>query len=72
MYEEKHPAATRPGHVCPTCKQPLPATVRRHKTMGVYVPLYDDAPCANPSCRESGPAERRASEPDASGRSPGP
>ncbi|WP_420078279.1 hypothetical protein ACN6AT_02665 [Streptomyces sp. JL4002] len=53
MDGEKHPAASLPGHLCPTCRQQLPATVQRHKTMGVYVPLYADAPCTNPTCGEA-------------------
>ncbi|MFJ3519245.1 hypothetical protein [Streptomyces sp. NPDC090131] len=58
----KHFAATRPGQLCPSCKQPLPTTVQRHKTMGVYVPLYADAPCNNPSCDRAVTADRRAPE----------
>ncbi|MEU6298533.1 hypothetical protein [Streptomyces erythrochromogenes] len=44
----------------------MPATVQRHKTMGVYVPLYADAPCTNPACPEAPPGgrpERRTQPP---------
>ncbi|MFD6109353.1 hypothetical protein ACWGQT_04705 [Streptomyces yangpuensis] len=58
MDGEKHPAASLPGHLCPSCHQQLPATVQRHKTMGVYVPLYADAPCTNPACPQAAPAGR--------------
>ncbi|MFE0581087.1 hypothetical protein [Streptomyces sp. NPDC058874] len=60
MDGEKHPAAAIPGHLCPRCHQQLPATVRRHRTMGIHVPLYADAPCANPACPEAAPAGRAA------------
>ncbi|MFG2340496.1 hypothetical protein [Streptomyces yangpuensis] len=36
----------------------MPATVQRHKTMGVYVPLYADAPCTNPACPRAAPDGR--------------
>ncbi|AQT70479.1 MULTISPECIES: hypothetical protein [Streptomyces] len=62
MDGEKHPAAARPGHLCPSCRQQLPATVQRHKTMGVYVPLYADAPCTNPACPQAEPAGRPAQQ----------
>ncbi|WP_374771986.1 hypothetical protein OG756_01530 [Streptomyces sp. NBC_01310] len=64
MYGEKHLAATRPGQLCPSCKQPLPTTVQRYKTMGVYVPLYAEAPCTNPSCTQAAQATRRPPQPD--------
>lgn len=47
---EKHAAASQSGHLCPSCRRPLPATVERHKTMGVYVPVYSDGPCDNSAC----------------------
>ncbi|QNP66751.1 hypothetical protein [Streptomyces genisteinicus] len=52
---EKHAAASQSGHLCPTCGRQLPATVERHKTMGVYVPVYSDGPCDNSACSR-GPA----------------
>ncbi|MEU9253748.1 hypothetical protein AB0D66_18060 [Streptomyces sp. NPDC048270] len=72
MYEEKHPAATRPGSLCPSCKQPLPSTVQRYKTMGVYVPLYADAPCANPACPGAAHHDRTTPETDPTRRTAGP
>ncbi|WP_078628032.1 hypothetical protein [Streptomyces sp. NRRL F-2664] len=56
MDGEKHPAATRPNSLCPSCRQPLPTTVQRHKTMGVYVPLYTAGRCTNPGCAAAEPA----------------
>lgn len=39
--------------VCPVCKQPLQMVVkRRHKTLGVYVPVWGPDPCRKPDCRE--------------------
>ncbi|MFC9267389.1 hypothetical protein ACWGRF_25020 [Streptomyces zhihengii] len=54
---DKHAAASQSGHLCPSCHSPLPATVERHKTMGVYVPVYSDGPCDNSACsRDAAPA----------------
>jgi hypothetical protein len=38
------------GHVCPTCGQPVDTVVRRHKTLGAWVPLWVAGPCRNPEC----------------------
>ncbi|AWN30567.1 MULTISPECIES: hypothetical protein [unclassified Streptomyces] len=39
--------------VCPACKQPLTTTVkRRHKTCGIFVPVWATEPCRNPECPE--------------------
>ncbi|MFI1417201.1 hypothetical protein ACH4VX_04275 [Streptomyces sp. NPDC020731] len=49
--------------VCPACGQPVERVVRRHKTLGAWVPVWVHGPCHNPQCRESheagetGPAE---------------
>ncbi|MFD8226682.1 hypothetical protein ACFV16_21215 [Streptomyces massasporeus] len=37
-------------HVCPTCGQPVETVVRRHKTLGTWVPLWVAGPCRNPEC----------------------
>ncbi|MEU0173200.1 hypothetical protein ABZ178_07610 [Streptomyces massasporeus] len=37
-------------HVCPTCGQPVETVVRRHKTLGTWVPLWVAGPCHNPEC----------------------
>ncbi|MET9684891.1 hypothetical protein [Streptomyces coeruleorubidus] len=37
-------------HVCPTCGQPVETVVRRHKTLGAWVPRWVPGPCRNPGC----------------------
>ncbi|MFE9093743.1 hypothetical protein [Streptomyces sp. NPDC007264] len=69
--------------VCPSCGQPVGTVVRRHKTLGAFVPVWRPGPCRNPLCprhreqaREEGlrdaPEQGRATTsgaapPDASG-----
>ncbi|WP_369233393.1 hypothetical protein AB5J56_15970 [Streptomyces sp. R21] len=36
--------------VCPVCGQPVEALLRRHKTLGVFVPDWGPGPCRNPKC----------------------
>lgn len=38
------------GHVCPVCGQPVETVVRRHKTLGAWVPRWVAGPCRNPQC----------------------
>lgn len=51
--ERKSNAAAPSSHVCPRCKQPVETVVERHKTMGMYVPVWTAGPCHNPRCQES-------------------
>ncbi|MGN9760528.1 hypothetical protein [Streptomyces sp. SD31] len=37
-------------HVCPECGQPVDTVVRRHKTLGAWVPTWVPGPCRNPEC----------------------
>lgn len=37
-------------HVCPDCGQPVETVVRRHKTLGIWVPVWAPGPCRNPKC----------------------
>ncbi|MCF1648952.1 MULTISPECIES: LITAF-like zinc ribbon domain-containing protein [Streptomyces] len=37
-------------HVCPSCGQPVETVVRRHKTLGTWVPRWVAGPCGNPEC----------------------
>jgi len=37
-------------HVCPVCGQPVATVVRRHKTLGAWVPVWVPGPCRNPEC----------------------
>ena len=37
-------------HHCPDCGQPVDTVVRRHKTLGAWVPTWVAGPCRNPDC----------------------
>ncbi|MGC9543036.1 hypothetical protein [Streptomyces sp. UG1] len=37
-------------HVCPVCGQPVDTVVKRHKTLGAWVPTWVGGPCKNPDC----------------------
>jgi hypothetical protein len=37
-------------HFCPDCGQPVDTVVRRHKTLGAWVPTWVAGPCRNPEC----------------------
>ncbi|MFF0793968.1 hypothetical protein [Streptomyces spiralis] len=45
-------------HVCPVCGQSVEAVIRRHKTLGAWVPVWVPGPCRNPDCRASDAAAR--------------
>ncbi|MEG8278061.1 hypothetical protein [Streptomyces sp. AHA2] len=53
-------------HVCPTCGQPVETVVRRHKTLGAWVPRWVAGPCRNPDCgvREREGADTAAARPE--------
>ncbi|MEU9190889.1 hypothetical protein AB0D14_41625 [Streptomyces sp. NPDC048484] len=36
--------------VCPVCKQSVDTVVRRHKTLGVFVPVWGPGPCRDSRC----------------------
>jgi hypothetical protein len=40
----------RGKHVCPDCGQPVESVVRRHRTLGAWVPKWVPGPCRNPEC----------------------
>lgn len=44
-------------HVCRSCKQPVDAVLERHKTMGVYVPLWVAGPCHRSECDQYVPEQ---------------
>lgn len=48
---EQKKATASAGYVCRLCKEPVGAVVKRHKTMGVFVPVWTPEPCRNPLCR---------------------
>jgi hypothetical protein len=50
MDRDERATTPQAGHVCPTCSHPVTAEITRHKTMGVFVPLWKPGPCRNPSC----------------------
>ncbi|MFF5366890.1 hypothetical protein [Streptomyces sp. NPDC013187] len=58
MNTERKPQETKPSsHVCRSCKQPVDTVVERHKTMGMYVPIWAPGPCHNPRCRQYVPEQ---------------
>lgn len=36
--------------MCPVCGQPVQSVVRRHKTLGAWVPRWVPGPCHNAEC----------------------
>lgn len=40
----------REAYVCPTCKKPVPTEAHRHKTLGVFVPVWGPGACQNRDC----------------------
>ncbi|CAL9352097.1 hypothetical protein SUDANB126_00500 [Streptomyces sp. enrichment culture] len=48
-------------HVCSSCGKPVDTVLERHKTMGVFAPLWATDPCRNPDCARYEP-ERTAHE----------
>jgi hypothetical protein len=52
------------NQVCPVCGQPVESVVRRHKTLGAWVPVWGPAPCRNPDCAEyTGPPRAQEQSP---------
>lgn len=37
-------------NACPVCGQPVATVVRRHKTLGAWVPVWGPGPCRNHKC----------------------
>nr|WP_237545552.1 hypothetical protein [Streptomyces sp. SID1046] len=38
------------SYACPTCKQSVPVAIHRHKTLGVFVPVWGPGACQNRDC----------------------
>ncbi|AYN39495.1 hypothetical protein D9753_11835 [Streptomyces dangxiongensis] len=57
--------------VCPVCGQPVDMVVRRHKTLGAWVPVWSPGPCHSPDCASRPDLARPAGAP-ARPRSSGP
>ncbi|MFC9243085.1 hypothetical protein ACFT7S_03270 [Streptomyces sp. NPDC057136] len=49
-----HQRETKPQteFTCPACKQPVATEMTRHKTLGIFVPVWQAGPCQNPDCPE--------------------
>ncbi|CAL9507712.1 hypothetical protein SUDANB145_03552 [Streptomyces sp. enrichment culture] len=52
MGRDKHANAPQAEHECPACHHPVHEEIKRHKTMGIYVPVWRPGHCRNPSCPE--------------------
>lgn len=53
MSKAEHETGPQGALVCPVCKQPVTAVVkRRHKSLGIFVPVWHPGPCHNPECPE--------------------
>ncbi|CUW31029.1 hypothetical protein [Streptomyces reticuli] len=37
-------------YVCPVCGQAVDTVVKRHKTLGAWVPVWGPGPCHDPGC----------------------
>lgn len=54
MSKVQHETGPQGEILCPVCKQPLTMRIkRRHKTFGIFVPVWTPRRCHNPDCRES-------------------
>ncbi|CAL9288097.1 hypothetical protein SUDANB180_06185 [Streptomyces sp. enrichment culture] len=49
--EQKHRTRTS-EFVCGSCKQPVGTVVERHKSFGIFIPVWTAGPCHNPRCPE--------------------
>ncbi|MFI1940840.1 hypothetical protein ACH44C_27290 [Streptomyces purpureus] len=53
MSKTQHETGPEGELVCPACKHPVDTVIkRRHKTLGVFVPVWEPGPCRNPDCPE--------------------
>ncbi|WP_128434583.1 hypothetical protein [Streptomyces cyaneus] len=59
-------------HVCPDCGQPVDTVVRRHKTLGAWVPTWVAGPCRNPECSAYSEGDAEHEERHARERKPEP
>ncbi|MFJ4778451.1 hypothetical protein [Streptomyces sp. NPDC088762] len=56
QHEQQHPhetVAPQAGHeqqLCPACGNPVETVLRRHKSLGIFVPQWVPGPCRNPQC----------------------
>nr|WP_251022277.1 hypothetical protein [Streptomyces sp. ISL-10] len=47
---QRVPRRTQGEPVCPACGKPVGTVVKRHKTLGAFVPVWEPGPCRNPDC----------------------
>jgi hypothetical protein len=59
-YEDA--TAPQAGHFCPACHQPVTEKITRHRTWGLFVPMWKRGPCHNPTCPEYVPSDRSERE----------
>jgi uncharacterized protein YbaR (Trm112 family) len=53
MSKTAHETGPQGRLVCPVCKHPVDTVAKkRHKTFGIFVPVWDPGPCHNPDCSE--------------------
>ncbi|MFJ4524937.1 hypothetical protein ACIP4Y_28970 [Streptomyces sp. NPDC088810] len=48
------------AHACPVCGQPVETVVKRHKTLGAWVPVWGPGPCRNADCARYDATDRPA------------
>lgn len=60
-------------HRCPACGEPVGTVIKRRKTLGAYVPVWEPGPCRNPDCGRSDASQSEKSpekSPEKSGGEP--
>lgn len=63
MGRDKRANAPQAEQECPACHHSVRDEITRHKTMGIYVPVWRPGHCRNPSCPEYSRAPASAAEP---------
>ncbi|MGW4837091.1 hypothetical protein [Streptomyces globisporus] len=61
MDSKKRDLHQRAAFMCPTCKQSVPSEIHRHKSLGIFVPVWRAGPCENPDCAEYAAAQEQNS-----------
>ena len=51
MSRKERENPSQAAFMCPACKHPVASAVTRHKTLGIFVPVWGPGPCHNPDCR---------------------
>ncbi|MGV0100136.1 hypothetical protein [Streptomyces californicus] len=68
MASKERETRQRAAFMCPTCKQPVRSEIHRHKSLGIFVPVWRAGPCENPDCADCAADERPARQHGASRR----